>query len=340
MIDHQLAQSSVLRQTFFSRFLAHTQSPLDLLPLLERVFPLCHDLVAALQQLDELKACLDSFRPLPPQQIQQLQAVWDIEYIYESNRIEGNTLTLAETSLVIREGLTVAGKTINEHLEAINHQEAVWYLRAIVDGDVQVSESMIRALHELILKHHPQHHEQRERYRSVPVMITGTEFVPPQPWLVPKLMEELIQYYQQHSCLTSATAAALTTATTATTAATLHPVALAADMHAELVRIHPFIDGNGRTSRLLMNFILLRHGFPIANISGDKAKRLDYYAALNQSHLQQQPEPFRLLVAQYVRQQCFNYLAMLSSDMSDIGAAPKPSKGDYFFATVLSRTNT
>jgi Fic family protein len=298
-----------LRQNFIDRILKTMNTPMDLLPILERVFPPQKTLQATLDQLDDLKRCLDSFRPLNSDQVERLQAVWDTEYTYESNRIEGNTLTLSETSIVINEGMTVAGKTVNEHLEAINHKEAIGYLRAIVDGTEPMSEWTIKSLHELILKNHAKYHEQRGKYRNEDVQITGTTFVPPIFMRVPDLMRYLIEHYE------------------AKQTAQIHPVALAADMHSELVGVHPFIDGNGRTSRLVMNFILMRAGFPIANISGDKTKRTDYYDALNASHLDHNDEPFRLLVAQYVRLSVFKYLAMVSGS----AVTENNTTGAYFF---------
>ena len=307
-LDHVAA----LRQTFFERVLFHSNSPMDLLPALERAFPACHTLADTLAQLDDLKRCLDSFRPLNSSQLERLQAAWDTEYTYESNRIEGNTLTLSETSLVINEGITVAGKTIDEHLEAINHKEAVDYLRELVSGEKDVSEWTIKCLHELIVKN-SKHHDDRGRYRSVPVSITGTVYVPPQPWQVPKLMEKLIEHYQEKK-------------------SRLNPVELAADIHAELVGLHPFIDGNGRTSRLVMNLILLSAGFPIANISGDRSTRLDYYSTLNASHIDHNGEPFRGLVAKYVRDGLFRYLAMASGNAGQDAAG----KGGYFYERMAA----
>lgn len=298
---------AALRRAFFERVLFHIKSPMDLLPELERAFPARGTLADSLAQLDDLKRCLDSFRPLNAAQLERLQAAWDTEYTYESNRIEGNTLTLSETSLVINEGITVAGKTLDEHLEAINHKEAVGYLRELVSGEQEVSEWAIKSLHELILKN-GKNHDDRGRYRSVPVSITGTAYVPPQPWQVPELMEDLVRHYQEKK-------------------ARLHPVELAADIHAELVGVHPFIDGNGRTSRLVMNLVLLRAGFPIANISGDRATRLDYYDALNASHIDHDDGPFRVLVAKYVRDGLFRYLAMVSGNAGPDAAG----KGGYFF---------
>jgi Fic family protein len=298
---------SSARQNFVDRILTSLRYPMDLLPALERAFPACDSLPDALVQLDELKKCLDSFRPLNTAQLSNLQAAWDTEYTYESNRIEGNTLTLSETSLVINEGITVGGKSMDEHLEAINHKEAVGYLRELASGDDALSERIIKSLHELILKT-SKLHDERGRYRSVPVTITGTAYLPPQPWLVPKLMEELLLSYGEKK-------------------KSLHPVELAADIHAELVGVHPFIDGNGRISRLVMNLILLRSGFPLANISGGNTTRLDYYEALNASHIEHNSTPFRLLVAKYVKEGLFRYLAMVSGDTS----VESQGKGAYFF---------
>jgi Fic family protein len=302
-----------LRQRFFARVLSSTQSPIDIVPVLQEAFPACPSLQDALAQLDDLKKCLDSFRPLNPAQLHNLQAAWDTEYTYESNRIEGNTLTLSETSLVINDGITVGGKSVREHLEAINHKEAVAYLRELAEAEEDaggLSERTIKQLHELILKNSAQH-DDRGRYRSVPVTITGTSYLPPQPWQVPKLMEDLLLGYQVKKLQ-------------------LHPVALAADIHADLVGVHPFIDGNGRTSRLVMNLLLLRAGFPIANISGEKTTRLAYYNALNASHIEHQPEPFRSLVAAYVKQSLLRYLAMVCGDVS----VEAQTKGGYSFERV------
>ena len=301
------APMAALKQGFFVRVLSTIKSPMDLIPTLERAFPARTTLPESLTQLDELKQCLDSFRPLNADQVERLHSAWDTEYTYESNRIEGNTLTLSETSLVIHDGITVAGKTVNEHLEAINHKEAVEFLRDIAVGEVPLSESTIKSLHALILKN-GKHHDDRGKYRSVPVSITGTTYVPPQPWQVPKLMEDLIFNYQEKSTQ-------------------LHPVELAADIHAELVGIHPFIDGNGRTSRLVMNLILLRAGFPLANIAGERATRLSYYECLNASHIHHDDGPFRSLIAGYVRTGLLRYLAMVCGN-----AGPDANgKGGYFY---------
>ncbi len=183
-----------------------------------------------------------------------------IEYTYESNRIEGNTLTLQETELVVNEGVTISGKSMREHLEAINHAEAIGYIRDFAKCGIGISERTIKEIHALVL--HGINRENAGRYRSVPVMISGSRHIPPQPYLIEKQMEDFMLHLQEME------------------AQKVHPILVAAYSHAELVRIHPFIDGNGRTSRLLMNLYLLRCGYTIVNLKGTDDAKLAYYTAL------------------------------------------------------------
>lgn len=231
------------------------------------------ELDALLAQIDDLKARLDAARPLTSAQLQQ---ALDIEYTYESNRIEGNTLTLRETDLVVNKGLTVAGKSMREHLEAINHYEAILYIRELAAQGATLDEREVRNIHALVLRAIDR--DNAGRYRSLPVMISGSRHVPPQPWAVPKLMEDYGLWLTGE-------------------ALSLHPVVRAAEAHERLVTIHPFIDGNGRTARLVMNLILLAHGYPIANIPGDTDSRRAYYRALEYSNLLADRSPFVELVA-------------------------------------------
>lgn len=247
------------------------------------------DLNTLLVDIDALKARLDRLRPLTSAQLQQ---ALDIEYTYESNRIEGNTLTLRETDLVINKGLTIGGKSMREHLEAINHYEAILYIRDLVEKGVDLDEREVRNIHSLVL--HGIDRNNAGRYRNVPVRISGSRYEPPQPWAVPKLMEEygfwLISEEVQH------------------------PVIRAAQAHERLVTIHPFIDGNGRTARLVMNMILLRHGYPIANIPGDTQNRLAYYAALESANLSSDNTEFVLLIAQHVLHSAQAWLRILGGE--------------------------
>jgi len=229
-----------------------------------------------LTQIDALKQKLDVSRPLLNETI--LQAI-DIEYTYNSNRIEGNTLTLRETDLVINKGLTIGGKSMREHLEAVNHYEAIALIKEFVTADNMLNENIIKDIHSLVLRGIDR--ENAGKYRSVPVAISGSRHEPPQPWQVPKLMEDLNFWIQEE-------------------AENLHPVIFAAEIHERIATIHPFIDGNGRTARLLMNLILLQNGYTIANISGDTESRLAYYSGLEKCNLNQDKTDFMVLITEHV----------------------------------------
>lgn len=229
-----------------------------------------------LKRADNLKLELAQYRDLHSDEI--LEALY-IEYTYDSNRIEGNTLTLRETDLVIHKGLTIGGKPMNEHLEAINHYEAIGFIRDLVSSNESFSQRNLLTIHGLIL--HGLDRENAGRFRQVPVMISGSQHIPPQPWQLDKLMEDYFLFYQQNKN-------------------ELHPIILAAELHEQLASIHPFIDGNGRTARLAMNLILLKAGYPIANISGDTASRLAYYGALEKCNLQQDKTEFYDLIVDCV----------------------------------------
>lgn len=230
-----------------------------------------------LQYLDELKEQLNALRNL--QSIKVVQA-FDIEYTYESNKIEGNTLTLQETALVVEKGLTIGGKSMNEHLEAINHTFAIGYIKDIAANHEPLTENVLLDIHRLILQGID--NSNAGRYRTVQVLISGARHVPPQPYMVRKEMESLFIWFNENK-------------------STLHPVLLAAEMHERLVTIHPFIDGNGRTARLLMNLILLQNGFPIAILKGDAQSRLIYYKALETAQVENDKAPFIDFIAQNIR---------------------------------------
>lgn len=240
-----------------------------------------------LKEIDTLKKKLNKLRHLDSYRIAQ---ALELEYTFESNRIEGNTLTLKETDLVINEGLTISGKTMREHLEAINHQEAITYVKELITHKSGLHERELLNIHNLVLRGI----EPRlaGKYRNVQVMIKGSSHQPPAPYLVRKQMEDFFVWYQSQKN-------------------ELHPVVLAASMHERLVTIHPFIDGNGRTSRLVMNLILLSHGYVIANIKGDNQSRMQYYQALEQAQTQQDSLPFQLLVAETELNSIKRYLSIV-----------------------------
>lgn len=243
---------------------------------------------AILAEIDKLKTKLSRLREFDSYRIAQ---ALELEYTFESNRIEGNTLTLKETDLVVNEGLTISGKSMREHLEAINHKEAIEYVKHLMDKKSLINAREVLAIHNLILRGIDQMNA--GVYRNVQVMIKGSAFVPPQPFLVPKQMEDYFLWYHANQ-------------------SKIHPVVLAAEMHERLVTIHPFIDGNGRTARLVMNLILLKHGYVIANIKGDAKSRVAYYNALEKAQTQNDKNDFIELIADYELDAIRRYLKLLS----------------------------
>ena len=249
------------------------------------------EITTLLQECDTLKNRISAIRPLPAEALKKIEDALAIEYTYESNRIEGNTLTLQETELVVNEGVTIAGKSMREHLEAINHAEAIDYIKDFARSDIEISECTIKEIHALVL--HGINRENAGRYRTVPVMISGSRHIPPQPYLIDKLMEDFILRFREME------------------ADKVHPVLVSAYLHDELVRIHPFIDGNGRTSRLLMNLYLLRNGYVIVNLKGSNEAKLAYYTALEASHIEKHPEAFQRLVVEAEITSMRRYLSIL-----------------------------
>ncbi|WP_300704530.1 Fic family protein [Bacteroides sp.] len=250
------------------------------------------DMKELLNEIDVLKEQLSSLRPLPEEALKKIQDALDIEYTYESNRIEGNTLTLQETALVVNEGVTISGKSMREHLEAINHTEAINYIKDIAKQDIEISERTIKEIHALIL--HGIDRENAGRYRTVPVMISGSTHMPPQPYLIEKQMEDFMLRFRQME------------------EEKVHPVLVAAYLHDELVRIHPFIDGNGRTSRLLMNLYLLRNGYVIITLKGSNDAKINYYKALEKSHTDDLAEDFQKLVVEAEMVALQKYLSIMA----------------------------
>ncbi|MEN9464394.1 MAG: hypothetical protein RL217_575 [Pseudomonadota bacterium] len=230
------------------------------------------------QTLDQLKAKLDAHRPLPKAVVANLHENLVLNWTYHSNAIEGNTLTLQETKVAL-EGITIGGKTLREHFEAINHRDAILYVEELVKKQETLSEWHIKQLHSLVLKNIDQ--DNAGQYRKVNVLISGATHTPPDFLLVPEQMQAMMAWYQNE-------------------AKQLHPVERAARLHGELVKIHPFTDGNGRTSRLVMNLALMQAGFPAALIQVNQ--RLAYYQALDKAHTTGDYQDFIALIAECVKQ--------------------------------------
>ena len=242
---------------------------------------LSEEINEALKSIDSLKNKWDKCKPLNQLQLKKMEEYFYTSYTYESNRIEGNTLTLQETHLIINEGITIGGKSMNEHLEAINHKEAIDLLKDLVQKKTPLNSYRLKQLHQLILKGID--NRNAGKYRDVPVRISGSSHIPPEPYLIEKMMEDYFLFYE-------------------TQKSSLHPVILATEMHERLVSIHPFIDGNGRTSRLIMNLILLQNGYTIANLKGNLSDRMKYYNALEKVQVNHESDDFYQLIIRNVHE--------------------------------------
>ena len=237
-------------------------------------------------KVDELNKELNSKRPISKETLKSLKESINLEWTYNSNGIEGNTLTLRETQVVL-EGITVGGKSIKEHLEAINHEKAILFLDDLVKDNEPISEWNIKNIHQLILKDID--NENAGRYRKENVTIKGAAHIPPDYLKVPELMEKLILTYNTWS--------------------EYHPIIQATLLHGELVKIHPFVDGNGRTSRLVMNLSLMNSGYLPVIVK--KEKKLEYYNTLDKAHTTGDYTDFVKLVNELEIEMLNKYLELL-----------------------------
>ncbi|MBK6821882.1 MAG: Fic family protein [Saprospiraceae bacterium] len=219
------------------------------------------DLKDVLQNIDLKKTRLDKHRPLSRAVVQSIRSSLNLEWTYNSNSIEGNTLNLRETRTVIEEGMTVAGKSLREHFEVVNHQEAIEYLEELVSGDYLLKERDILDIHELVMSKIEK--EFAGRYRNSGVRIPGANFTPPNAQKVPDLMSDLISWVSRDD-------------------QSMHPLVRVSIFHHRFVWIYPFFDGNGRTVRLIMNLLLMKWEFPPVIIL--KVDRNKYYQALNRAN--------------------------------------------------------
>jgi Fic family protein len=219
------------------------------------------ELQTTFDRLYEKKQILQTSRPLPNIALNKIKESLSIEWTYNSNSIEGNTLSLRETQMVLQEGITVKGKSLREHFETHNHDKAIDYLFSIVNDDYVLRSIDILSIHGLVLRSIED--DFAGRLRNAGVRITGANFVPPNANKVSDLLDELIDFIN-------------------TNPLGLNDIELASVFHHKLVWIHPFFDGNGRTVRLAMNLLLMRCGFPPAIILKNDRKK--YYEALNQAN--------------------------------------------------------
>lgn len=237
-----------------------------------------------LAMIDSKKNELDSRRSLTEGEEERLTEEFVVEYTYNSNAIEGNTLTLRETDMVLC-GLTIDRKPLKDHMEAVGHKEAFDLVRDLVKDQVPLSESIIKQIHYLVLADKK---DDRGVYRRVPVRIMGAKHEPVQPYLIQLKMEQLLEAYRN---------------------STEHIIPRLARFHIEFEGIHPFIDGNGRTGRLLVNLELMKAGYPPIDIKF--ADRIAYYNAFDEYHVKHKLDAMEKLFAGYVNERLEGYLAML-----------------------------
>ena len=234
--------------------------------------------------IDKKKADLDKKRPLTEGEVQRLTEEFIVEYTYNSNAIEGNTLTLRETDMVLR-GLTIDKKPLKDHMEAVGHKEAFDFVSELVKNNAAITESVIKQIHYLVLADKK---DDRGVYRKVPVRIMGAKHEPVQPYLIAPRMEQLLEQYYNN---------------------TEHIVTKLARFHIEFESVHPFIDGNGRTGRLLVNLELMKAGYPPIDIKF--ADRIAYYNAFDEYHSKHNVSAMEKLFANYINERLDYYLSIL-----------------------------
>ncbi|HUM23271.1 MAG TPA: Fic family protein [Saccharofermentans sp.] len=227
---------------------------------------------------------LETRRPLTEGEVERLSEQFVVEYTYNSNAIEGNTLTLRETDLVLR-GLTIDGKPLRDHMEAVGHKEAFEFVSELVKDRIPMSESIIKQIHYLVLAGKK---DDRGVYRRVPVRIMGAKNEPVQPYLIQTKMEQLMIDLAD---------------------STEHIITKLARFHIEFEGIHPFIDGNGRTGRLLVNLELMKAGYPPIDIKF--TDRIAYYNAFDEYYDKHNLSAMEILFARYVIERLDIYLKML-----------------------------
>jgi Fic family protein len=247
-----------------------------------------------IERLASKKALLDEQRPLPDFIVQKIKEGLNVEWTYNSNSIEGNTLSLNETKIVLEEGITIGGKSLREHFEITNHHEAIEFLEGLAKPKYVLTERDVLDVHELVMSKIAK--DFAGRIRNVPVRITGANFTPPSVAKVPEMLTELIDFVNENPLK-------------------LNDVLLTSLFHHRFVWIHPFIDGNGRTVRLVMNLLLMRKGYPPAIIL--KTDRKKYYDALNQAN-KGSYQKLALLMAQATERSLDIYLNSLPKTYKEI----------------------
>lgn len=263
---------------------ADTLKPVDERTLRGKIIPLQYKTL--FRRIDAKRAELEKRRPLTQGELEKLREEFLINFTYNSNAIEGSTLTLQETAIIL-EGITIDKKPLKEHLEAVGHKDAFEYIIQLVSDNIELSENIIKNIHALVLMDRAQ---DRGVYRRIPVRILGAEVMPPQPYLINIKMEELLQGYNS---VTNK----------------LHDIEKIAKFHLDFEGIHPFIDGNGRTGRLVLNLELMKKGYPPINVKFTDRK--DYYECFHEYTEKNDPHKMILMVSEYIEKELDRYLLIL-----------------------------
>jgi len=276
--------------------------------------------VSKTNRIQAKKVRLDAFRPFPNSILQRLHEDIALEWTYNSNAIEGNTLSLNETKVVLQHGLTVGGKTLREHFETLNHKKAIDWLTERVSQDFSLSVKDILHLHYLVMSGIAD--EYAGIIRTGRVRITGAKFIPPNPLKVPDLLEELIEWVNDNPL-------------------NLNIVERISVFHHRFVWIHPFFDGNGRTARLVMNLLLMKWGYPPVIVL--KVDRMKYYRALEDANSFQYSKLF-LLIFQGLEQSLDRYLNAIEPGdgydmvpLSEIAKEPEIPYGQEYLSLLARR---
>lgn len=237
--------------------------------------------------VDNLKDKLRSMRPLNQTELKRLREEFMIDNTYNSNAIEGNTLTLRETALIIQEGITIAEKPIKEHLDVIGHKDAFGYITTLAEKNTVITEQIVKNIHSLVLMNDA---DNRGIYRRIPVSILGAAHTPPEPYLVPERMARLIADYNRAR-------------------REKHVIEAVSEFHLQFEGIHPFIDGNGRTGRLILNLELIKSGYLPVNIKFSDRKK--YYDCFDEYETSSKPDMLIELISDYETQELKRYIKIL-----------------------------
>ena len=237
--------------------------------------------------IEEKKKKLQGYRPLTPGEVARLREEFMVEFTYNSNAIEGNTLTLKETAMVL-EGMTIDQKPLKDHLEAVGHKDAFLYVEDIASRNTTLTDSVIKNIHSLVLMNQP---EDKGVFRRIPVKIMGAYTEPVEPILIEPKITELLLVNEERKT-------------------TMNPIERIARFHLEFEGIHPFIDGNGRTGRLLMNLDLIQNGYPPINVKFTDRKR--YYDAFDAFYRDGNGGKMTELISEYVDKRLDEYLKVLT----------------------------